>query len=402
MANPFFIDSKIGESLVGLGNVIGDKYEKEQALEEEARLKQAEFEKQQAMQSELQSAMASGDENQIAAVSMKYPQLSEKIQETFKFKNDITKQNFLDSAKEIISGGDVEQVLQTRVEQVQSQGGDPTDTLRELEMYRANPEGYVDKVKKAYILADPKGFKEYQAATAEKTTKFEQGTGDMTGYAFNPETGEYKINPQLKSKIEEIKSKPTLSAKDRQSINKDFTQLTKDTKLIRNTASDLEKLGEIKSGPASIAMVFKFMKALDPTSVVREGEFATAENSAGIPETVRNTYNKIMEGGRLGDEQIKNFVSTAKQLANNSIESSNTEVQGFVDTFEDTLPKSFKKLLINRIPKKFEIESQVEATESGQQSSVPQAPSKYTVGQTATNPQTGETLVFTAQGWVKQ
>ena len=138
MANPFFIDSKIGESLVGLGNVIGDKYEKEQALEEEARLKQAEFEKQQAMQSELQSAMASGDENQIAAVSMKYPQLSEKIQETFKFKNDITKQNFLDSAKEIISGGDVEQVLQTRVEQVQSQGGDPTDTLRELEMYPLN------------------------------------------------------------------------------------------------------------------------------------------------------------------------------------------------------------------------------------------------------------------------
>lgn len=185
--------------------------------------------------------------------------------------------------------------------------------------------------------------------------KFSQGTGKMSGYSFDTSTGGYSINPELKAKLDEVKSLPALDAKTRQSINKDFTQLTKDTKLIRNTAKDLESLSKIKSGPASIAMVFKFMKALDPTSVVREGEFATAENSAGIPEALRNTYNKVMEGGRLGEKQIDQFVFAAKSLANSAIESSNTEVSDFINTFEDTLTEGFKKSLINRIPKTFDV-----------------------------------------------
>jgi hypothetical protein len=187
--------------------------------------------------------------------------------------------------------------------------------------------------------------------------KLEQGKGGMEGYSFDTATGEYAINPKLKARLEEVKSLPELDAKTRQSINKDFTQLTSDTKLIRNTAADLDKLSKIKSGPASIAMVFKFMKALDPTSVVREGEFATAENSAGIPEALRNTYNKLMEGGRLGTKQIEQFVFTAKSLANSAIESSNTEVGDFIGTFEDTLTDGFKKALINRIPKPFDIKA---------------------------------------------
>lgn len=196
----------------------------------------------------------------------------------------------------------------------------------------------------------------------QEPTKFQQGTGEMTGYVFNPDDGTFNINPELKNKLDTVKSLPTLDAKDRQSINKDFTQLTKDTKLIRNTAKDLDKLSKIKSGPASIAMVFKFMKALDPTSVVREGEFATAENSAGIPEALRNTYNKLMEGGRLGPKQIDQFVFTAKNLANSAIESSNTEVGDFINTFEDTLPEGFKKALINRIPKAFDIKEKEKLT----------------------------------------
>lgn len=360
MANPFFVDSTVGDSLIGLGNVIGQKFEKEQALEEQALLDEQNANKRLLMQQELQEAIASGDPNQIAFVSMKYPDLSKQIQDTFKFKNDTTKANFTQSMRDIISGGDPEQILTARIQQIQSQGGDPTHSIQELESYINNPENYVKKVETAYALEDPKGYQAFKSATSVDTPEFKQGTGEMSGYAFNPQSGEYKINPQVKSRIEEIKSKPTLDAKDRQSINKDFTQLTKDTKLIRNTASDLEKLGKIKSGPASIAMVFKFMKALDPTSVVREGEFATAENSAGVPETVRNAYNKIMQGGRLGDEQISQFVSTAKQLANNSIQSSNEEVQGFIDTFEDTLPQGFKDLLMKRIPQPFELEEQKE------------------------------------------
>ncbi|XYD08806.1 hypothetical protein R1A27_28360 [Methylobacterium sp. NMS12] len=67
--------------------------------------------------------------------------------------------------------------------------------------------------------------------------------------------------------------------------------------------------------PASdIGLVFGYMKMLDPGSVVREGEYATAANAAGIPERVRNAYNKAMKGEFLTPEQRQDFVGQAAEL----------------------------------------------------------------------------------------
>lgn len=60
-----------------------------------------------------------------------------------------------------------------------------------------------------------------------------------------------------------------------------------------------------------LALIFAFMKMLDPGSVVREGEFANAQNTAGIPERVVNAYNKALRGTRLSDKQRNEFFNTA-------------------------------------------------------------------------------------------
>ena len=62
-----------------------------------------------------------------------------------------------------------------------------------------------------------------------------------------------------------------------------------------------------------IALIFSFMKTLDPGSTVREGEFATASNAGGVPEQIVNTYNKALNGKFLTDEQRNNFVGTARK-----------------------------------------------------------------------------------------
>lgn len=67
------------------------------------------------------------------------------------------------------------------------------------------------------------------------------------------------------------------------------------------------------SGANDVALVFGFMKTIDPNSVVREGEFATAENTGGVGERIRNIYNRLREGQRLTPEQRKNFLESAKQ-----------------------------------------------------------------------------------------
>ena len=56
------------------------------------------------------------------------------------------------------------------------------------------------------------------------------------------------------------------------------------------------------------------MKTLDPPSTVREGEAATVENARGIPDGLRNMYNKVVAGTKLGDDQRKTFTETADVL----------------------------------------------------------------------------------------
>ncbi len=53
---------------------------------------------------------------------------------------------------------------------------------------------------------------------------------------------------------------------------------------------------------------------LDPGSTVREGEFATAQNSGGIDTAIVNIYNKAREGTRLTPQQRKMFSNRANKL----------------------------------------------------------------------------------------
>ena len=64
-------------------------------------------------------------------------------------------------------------------------------------------------------------------------------------------------------------------------------------------------------GPADITIITNYMKLLDPGSSVREGEFATAQNSGSVPESVRAMYNHLVSGGTLTPEQRRSFVSGA-------------------------------------------------------------------------------------------
>ena len=62
-----------------------------------------------------------------------------------------------------------------------------------------------------------------------------------------------------------------------------------------------------------ISLIFGFMKMLDPGSVVREGEFATAQNAASIPDRIRNAYNRALEGTRLNPQQREMFKSASRR-----------------------------------------------------------------------------------------
>ena len=69
---------------------------------------------------------------------------------------------------------------------------------------------------------------------------------------------------------------------------------------------------------------------LDPGSVVREGEFATAQNAGGVDSSIRNWYNKLINGERLQPEQRTMFSSRAEKLFSTAAKKNAERKQGII------------------------------------------------------------------------
>lgn len=78
-----------------------------------------------------------------------------------------------------------------------------------------------------------------------------------------------------------------------------------------------EASGTPASGADDLKLIFSYMKLLDPGSVVRETEFANAQNAAGVPDVVRNVWNRALQGTRLNPNQRREFLDAARSAMRN-------------------------------------------------------------------------------------
>jgi len=97
------------------------------------------------------------------------------------------------------------------------------------------------------------------------------------------------------------------------SLRKEFMQASKEFIKIN---SSINKIRSSANGTASgdMAMIFAFMKVLDPTSTVREGEFANVENAKGWGDVVIGIYNKAKDGQRMTAPQRADFLRQSEEL----------------------------------------------------------------------------------------
>ena len=99
--------------------------------------------------------------------------------------------------------------------------------------------------------------------------------------------------------------------------NKIYAEFTKATTSILDSRISYSKMvsaREQKNGPGDLAMIFSFMKMLDPGSVVRESEFSAAQNTAGLYEKLLVQYEKAKKGDLLTDAQRTNFLNLSKKF----------------------------------------------------------------------------------------
>lgn len=105
-------------------------------------------------------------------------------------------------------------------------------------------------------------------------------------------------------------------------LRKEYTDNTKDYQMVADSYGRMRTA--LKSGAGDIAMVYAFAKMNDPTSVVREGEFATVQNSAGLPEKVRSLYNKVVAGEKLTEGQRSALLAQGGKLHDVSLQREQT------------------------------------------------------------------------------
>lgn len=163
-------------------------------------------------------------------------------------------------------------------------GGNVSDVARVLGKYTTS---YIDyKIKKANL--EKLNSENTQIANALKAAE------NSNGISF----------AQLSDKQQDT----TLKLRDK------YTSESKDFLTIRDAYNRIIVSAQDPSAAGDLALIFNYMKILDPGSTVREGEFANAQNSAGIPDVIRAKYNKVISGQRLAEDTRNDFVSRSKKL----------------------------------------------------------------------------------------
>lgn len=102
---------------------------------------------------------------------------------------------------------------------------------------------------------------------------------------------------------------------DTNTLRDDYTKAIQQPVAVMNAYEKMRDAAQDPSPAGDIALIYAYMKILDPTSVVREGEFATAQNAGSVPDSVRNTWNKLVNGERLAINRGDFLLQGAKLYA---------------------------------------------------------------------------------------
>jgi len=246
-----------------------------------------------------------------------------------------------ESALKLLAAGDLDGVVQLgreRIELLKNFDADPSDTVRITQLAqlsRAGDRNAYQSLQRELLGAVNRGMamgyitppqveeKVYRPGDVvfrggqqafSIPEKAEQERGVVVGRnVVDPITGRliYEAPPEVENQE---------TWQEASDLRKEFSGIP----AVRQFAEQSSAFGRIEasasnpSAAGDLALIFNYMKVLDPGSTVREGEFANAQNAAGIPERIRALYNNATQGTRLTESQRSDFLSRARNLYENA------------------------------------------------------------------------------------
>ena len=291
MANPYYVEPlggvNIGQGLVGLGSLMREKKKEDQAYQE--RLKQQE--RQTRAQEEMLRVLDSGTPKEMAGFLAEFPEMGDVFKQAYGFTAPQTEGIVKDFGARILATDDPEKAKTAISEMImayQDAGvSAPTHTIAAFQELQEGEEGALDRIKKITMGLNSdlrKGFMDQQnkLTSKDKEERIDKIRGEIR-----------KADPDF-IKVEDAYGRIVASAED-------------------------------PSPAGDLALVFNYMKVLDPGSTVREGEFKTAQGAQAalgraeeegevVPNFVKSAVDRLTKGTILLPGQRTDFVNRAGKL----------------------------------------------------------------------------------------
>lgn len=198
----------------------------------------------------------------------------------------------------------------------------PEEAMKELEnvdnafnrVYgTAEKEKKTDDMLNAEAIAGPPGTPEYKKILTALTEK-DKRTQSIKEYEYGVKNPGFVINKKKKEEAKKIEALQKQKFNDSNILRKEYLKESIDFRKGRDAYNRVVASAEKADAPGDMALIFNYMKVLDPGSTVREGEFAQVAKTGAFGEIIQAAMGKLSTGKRLSDSQRAKFVNRSKML----------------------------------------------------------------------------------------
>ncbi len=342
------------------------------------------------MREEAYRLMQEGTPEEVGEYVAKNPGASQVFEDVIGITNKVTKDHKAQTSWDILRGKteDIPGKLIEHGKVIDQQGGDATETIGAVKQSSKDPEKIREGAKK-YLLSigDPniKAFienerKQQEADFKERELAQKSETTAIKEYKYGLENPGFAIRKKNEADVQKTKEISKQTYKDSQSLRKEFLGQSKDYVKVRDAYTRVKGSTADPSPAGDLSLIFNYMKMLDPGSVVRESEFATAAATGSYGDRIQASVQKVMSGERLTKKQRNDFVSKASVLMNGMKKQHKKRERNYRSI------ASKNKLPVDEVV--IDITAPVEEMKKVQ----------YSEGQTATGPQ-GQKIIFRNGQW---
>lgn len=216
-------------------------------------------------------------------------------------------------ARQFTDMGDVQGPLSEQ--QIQGAEGLRQERLDQLVAKYGRTQGKPTTLKKVQT---ERGIQEKQLGLIDPKVKQSEIDLKEKQLSFKDRELDFKLK-KLASEVDQFgkaSMDPDKAFKIEDKIRSEFITQNKEFQKVGDSYNRIEVSAENPSAAGDLALIFNYMKMLDPGSVVRESEFATAAAAGSYGDRIQGAASRIIAGKRLSTDQRKDFTNRSKKLMN--------------------------------------------------------------------------------------